>query len=45
MHAVLNERLFAMEILMKQCQDLLLPKCDIRLITELGEGKCAHTYV
>lgn len=36
-HAV-NERLLIMEILKKQCQDLLLAKCEIKLLFELGEG-------
>ena len=44
MLAELNERLFAMELLKKQCQDILLPKCDIKLITELGEGKYTHMH-
>ena len=44
-----NERLFAMEILKKQCKELLLPKCEIKLTTKLGEGMyvtevCTHVY-
>ena len=35
---VTDERMFAMEILKKQCKDLLLPKCEIKLSTKLGEG-------
>jgi len=31
-----------METLKKQCQDLLLPKCEIKLTTELGEGIAMH---
>ena len=44
MLAELNERLLTMEILKKQCQGLLLPKCGIKPITELGEGKYIALY-
>ena len=38
----INERLFAMEILRKQCKEILLPKSEIKLTTKLGEGTYVH---
>ena len=33
-----DKRIFAMELIKKQCQDFLLPKCEIKLSIKLGEG-------
>ena len=36
-----EERMLAMEMLKKQCQYLLLPKCEIDLSAKVGEGSIA----
>ena len=37
--------MLAMKILKKQCQDLLLPNCEIKVSTKVGEGIYVCTYV